>query len=162
MGKIKEGWIHTYIYTLALIYMLGVNISGCTLRIYKILSTYLFRYVEHVAKYGGMVEVRTARHTQHLPIFVRMLDKNSRWGYDNGLKSMVTTLLQFSMTGYPFVLPDMVGGNGYLGVPSRELYIRWMQVFFLFSTSKCKWHLNKINAATLPPNKIACSISIKG
>jgi len=89
---------------------------------------YSTRYVEHVAKFGGMTEVRTARHTQHLPIFVRMLDKNSRWGYDNGLKSMVTTLLQFSMTGYPFVLPDMVGGNGYLGVPSRELYIRWMQV----------------------------------
>jgi alpha-glucosidase (family GH31 glycosyl hydrolase) len=89
---------------------------------------YSTRYVEHVARFGGMVEVRTARHSQHLPIFVRMLDKNSRWGYDNGLKSMVTTLLQFSMTGYPFVLPDMVGGNGYLGLPSRELYVRWMQV----------------------------------
>lgn len=42
---------------------------------------------------------------------------------------MVTTLLQFGLVGYPFVLPDMIGGNGYAeGPPSRELYIRWLQV----------------------------------
>ena len=72
-----------------------------------------------------------------------MLDKFSTWGYDNGLKSMVTTLLQFGLvgsiskyrncvtefvSGYSFVLPDMIGGNGYKGAPSRELYIRWLQV----------------------------------
>ena len=28
-----------------------------------------------------------------------MLDKFSTWGYDNGLKSMVTTLLQFGLVG---------------------------------------------------------------
>ena len=32
------------------------------------------------------------------------------------------------MSGYSFVLPDMIGGNGYKGAPSRELYIRWLQV----------------------------------
>ena len=26
------------------------------------------------------------------------------------------------------MLPDMIGGNGYKGDPSRELYIRWLQV----------------------------------
>ena len=36
----------------------------------------------------------------------------STWGYGNGLKTMVTTLLQMSFAGYPFVLPDMIGGNG--------------------------------------------------
>ena len=42
---------------------------------------------------------------------------------------MVTTLLQFGLVGYPFVLPDMIGGNGYAeGPPSRKLYIRWLQV----------------------------------
>lgn len=86
------------------------------------------RYVESVSEFGSLVEVRTGRHSQHLPIFVRMLDKFSVWGYENGLKSMVTTLLQFGIVGYPFVLPDMIGGNGYGNLPSRELYIRWLQV----------------------------------
>ena len=86
-------------------------------------------YVETCALFGSMVEVRTGRHSQQLPVWVRMLDKFSTWGLDNGLKSMVTTLLQFGLVGHPFVLPDMVGGNGYgEGLPSRELYIRWMQV----------------------------------
>ena len=56
-------------------------------------------YVETVAQFGGMVEVRTGRRSQHLPVFIRMLDKFSSWGYDNGLRSMVTTLLQFGITG---------------------------------------------------------------
>ena len=30
--------------------------------------------------------------------------------------------------GYPFVLPDMVGGNGYNGRPERELFLRWLQL----------------------------------
>ena len=56
-------------------------------------------YVNTVSQFGGLVEVRTGRRSQHLPVFVRMLDKFSTWGYDNGLKSMVTTLLQFGMVG---------------------------------------------------------------
>ena len=38
-----------------------------------------------------------------------------------------------SFAGYPFVLPDMIGGNGYAGgldgteLPSKELFVRWMQ-----------------------------------
>ena len=35
-----------------------------------------------------------------MSVFTRMLDKDSSWGYENGLKSMVTTLLQFGITGY--------------------------------------------------------------
>lgn len=31
------------------------------------------------------------------------------------------------MVGYPFVLPDMIGGNGYNHKPSKELFIRWLQ-----------------------------------
>ena len=46
-----------------------------------------------------MIEVRVGRRTQTYPIFVRMLDKDSRWGFDNGLKTLVTTLLQMSIVG---------------------------------------------------------------
>lgn len=92
-------------------------------------------YVDAVSKFGPMIEVRVGRRTQKYPIFVRMLDKDSNWGFDNGLKTLVTTLLQMSMVGYPFVLPDMIGGNGYgsddpldqSNIPSRQLYLRWLQ-----------------------------------
>ena len=31
------------------------------------------------------------------------------------------------LLGYPFVLPDMIGGNAYGGLPSEELFVRWTQ-----------------------------------
>lgn len=31
------------------------------------------------------------------------------------------------MAGYPFVLPDMIGGNGYDSTVTKELFIRWLQ-----------------------------------
>ena len=58
-----------------------------------------FRYAEAVSQFGSMIEVRVGRSAQNLPIFVRMLDKDSNWGYENGLKTMVTTLLQMSFAG---------------------------------------------------------------
>lgn len=57
-----------------------------------------------------------------------MLDKMSTWGYDDGLRSMIPTALFFGIVGYHFVLPDMIGGNAYGDWPSKELYIRWLEV----------------------------------
>lgn len=32
------------------------------------------------------------------------------------------------MVGYPLLLPDMIGGNGYGNVkPNKELFLRWLQ-----------------------------------
>ncbi len=57
------------------------------------------KYVESVAHFGRQIEVRVGYRSQRHPIFVRMLDKDSRWGYDNGLKTLIPTLLQISMSG---------------------------------------------------------------
>ncbi|XP_049938829.1 myogenesis-regulating glycosidase-like [Schistocerca serialis cubense] len=85
-------------------------------------------YLRTVSQFGSTIEVRVAERTQQLPVYVRMLDKDSRWGFDNGLPTLVTTLLQMNLVGYPFVLPDMVGGNGYgSDVLTKELFIRWLQ-----------------------------------
>lgn len=84
-------------------------------------------YVRAVAEFGPMIEVRSGQRTQDLPVFIRMIDKDSLWTYENGLPTLITTLLQMNMNGYPFVLPDMIGGNGYGGKPDKELFIRWMQ-----------------------------------
>ena len=49
-------------------------------------------------------------------------------GTANGLKSLLTGAFALSVAGYPFILPDMVGGNAY-GSESAdaELMIRWSQ-----------------------------------
>ncbi|XP_034833124.1 myogenesis-regulating glycosidase-like isoform X2 [Maniola hyperantus] len=85
-------------------------------------------YVKSVAQFGSMVEVRSGYRTQNLPIFVRMIDKDSYFTFENGLPTLITTLLQMNLNGYTLVLPDMIGGNGYNNTtPSKELFIRWLQ-----------------------------------
>ncbi|XP_068622814.1 myogenesis-regulating glycosidase-like [Battus philenor] len=84
-------------------------------------------YVNTVAQFGPMIEIRAGMRTQDLPVFVRMVDKDTLWGFDNGLATLVTTLLAMNLNGYPLVLPDMIGGNGYNEKPSKELFIRWLQ-----------------------------------
>jgi myogenesis-regulating glycosidase len=53
-------------------------------------------------------EVRVAYRTQKLPVFVRIIDKDSDWTYKNGLRSMLPSIFNLSLLGYPFILPDMV------------------------------------------------------
>lgn len=85
-------------------------------------------YIRTVATFGELVEVRSGFQTQDLPVFVRMIDKDSKWTWNNGLPTLVTTLLQLNMNGYPLVLPDMIGGNGYdNSPPNKEMFIRWLQ-----------------------------------
>ncbi|XP_022106979.1 uncharacterized protein LOC110988061 [Acanthaster planci] len=97
-------------------------------------SEYTNLHSKMAARLGSQIEVRAAFENQNLPIFVRMMDKDSRWGWDNGLKTLITTALTFSVLGYPYILPDMIGGNSYetefhgLEVPPRELYIRWLEI----------------------------------
>ncbi|XP_064111989.1 myogenesis-regulating glycosidase-like isoform X2 [Macrobrachium nipponense] len=85
------------------------------------------QFVEAVVKFGGMIETRVGGSTQRHLAFVRMLDKDSTWGEDNGLRTLVPSLLHFGILGYPYVLPDMVGGNSYDQEPSEELFLRWAQ-----------------------------------
>ncbi|KAH0540789.1 myogenesis-regulating glycosidase [Cotesia glomerata] len=86
------------------------------------------------ANFDRVIEARVGWATQDLPIFIRMIDKDSRWTWNNGLPTLITTLFQMNMAGYGMVLPDMIGGNGYLNgmlngtvLPSKELFIRWLQ-----------------------------------
>ena len=106
-------------------------------------NSYTTRYAEVVSRFGGMIEVRCGYQSQHLPIFVRMMDKLSTWDYDLGLKSIIPSALLMGIQGYPFILPDMIGGNAYKepgsagvgmegfaygALPDKELYIRWLQL----------------------------------
>lgn len=51
-------------------------------------------YVRTVARFGDLVEVRSGHGTQNLPIFMRMIDKDTEWTLNNGLPTLITTLLQ--------------------------------------------------------------------
>lgn len=84
-------------------------------------------YIRTVGEFGPIVEVRSGQGTQDLPIFVRFIDKDTEWSFKNGLPTLITTLLQMNLVGYGFILPDMIGGNGYNEPPSEELFIRWLQ-----------------------------------
>lgn len=85
-------------------------------------------FVEMASDFGDKLEIRAGWGTQYLQVFVRMLDFDSRWGAQNGLKSLIPTLIQFNINGYVFVLPDMIGGNQYgEDKITKTLFIRWLQ-----------------------------------
>lgn len=85
-------------------------------------------YITRLASQFPFGEMRSGYLTQHVPMFTRMGDKFSSFGLENGLASLIPTLLTSGLLGYPFVLPDMVGGNAYfLDLPTKELVVRWAQ-----------------------------------
>ncbi|MBK6646684.1 MAG: glycoside hydrolase [Anaerolineales bacterium] len=85
-------------------------------------------YVDAVAKHHRLTEVRSGWKNQSAPIFFRQWDKTTSWGLDNGLHSLLTGALAMSLAGYPFILPDMVGGNEYDEKADAEMMIRWTQL----------------------------------
>jgi len=60
-----------------------------------------------------------------LPLALRMFDQDSDWGDNNGLGSLIPTLLTYNLVGHSVVIPTMTSiGDEY---PEKELYIRWLQ-----------------------------------
>ena len=91
-------------------------------------SEYTRGWVNNVAAKFELAEVRTGHQTTGTSLLTRMGDRFSEWGNGNGLGSIIPTLLTSGLLGYPFCLPDMIGGNAYFGrFPDRELLVRWAQ-----------------------------------
>ncbi|CAB1320274.1 unnamed protein product [Coregonus sp. 'balchen'] len=90
-------------------------------------STFTRRYTEMAAPFKERAELRVGYQSQNISCFFRIIDRDSVWGYELGLKSIIPTVLTISILGYQFVLPDIIGGNTY---PNRtsELYIRWLEM----------------------------------
>ena len=92
-------------------------------------NEYTQRYIAFIARNFSLTEVRSGWMNQRAPIFFRQWDKWTTWGLDNGLHSVLTGILSLGLTGYPFILPDMVGGNEYDNDHAdAELMIRWTQL----------------------------------
>jgi len=85
-------------------------------------------YLKTIKAFGNGIEYRSSRRSQEFGCLLRMIDRESRWNYELGLPTLITSLIHLNMIGYPFVLPDMIGGNGYNNMPPpKEMYIRWIQ-----------------------------------
>ncbi|XP_077202681.1 myogenesis-regulating glycosidase-like [Paroedura picta] len=98
-------------------------------------SVWSRRYAEMAIPFYEFAEVRVGYQSQHIPCLVRIIDRDSIWGHELGLKSLIPTVLTMGLLGYPFILPDMIGGNflpnkteGAVDFPDRELYIRWLEL----------------------------------
>ncbi len=81
-----------------------------------------------INKHVPAMEFRSGWFAQDSGQIMREYDKDSTWDINNGLQSALTQMFALELIGYPFVLPDMIGGNAYTGYPSSELYIRWVEM----------------------------------
>eukprot|EP00271_Cylindrocystis_brebissonii_P001581 TRINITY_DN11856_c0_g1_i1.p1 TRINITY_DN11856_c0_g1~~TRINITY_DN11856_c0_g1_i1.p1 ORF type:complete len:766 (+),score=131.52 TRINITY_DN11856_c0_g1_i1:1224-3521(+) len=110
-------------------------------------TEYTRLYVEQVASHFSFAEVRTGHRTNSAPLLMRMGDRFSTWSSGNGLRSIIPTLLTSGLLGYPFCLPDMIGGNAYWGSkPDVELLVRWAQAnafMPVMQFSIAPWDLNQ-------------------
>jgi len=84
-------------------------------------NDYTQRYVQWIGENFSFCEVRSGWMNQESPIFFRLWDLWSTWGTDNGLRSIIPSTLSMALTGYPFVFPDMIGGNAYFRFPTNKL-----------------------------------------
>lgn len=76
-------------------------------------STFTRRYTEMAIPFNEHAELRVGYQSQNISCFFRIIDRDSVWGYELGLKSIIPTVLTISILGYQFVLPDTIGGNAY-------------------------------------------------
>jgi alpha-glucosidase (family GH31 glycosyl hydrolase) len=92
-------------------------------------------------------ETRVGIYSQKLGIVQRLIDKHSIWGPENGLQALIPEMIIVSLRGYPYAMPDMIGGNQYDDDRAdRELLIRWAQasaLMPLIQFSVGPWHFDE-------------------
>jgi alpha-glucosidase (family GH31 glycosyl hydrolase) len=76
--------------------------------------------------------VQSAYKCQPLPVLIRVTQGSSTWKDIGGLQSVIPSSLSLGLIGYPLFIPEAVGGSAFNGLPSKELYIRWLQVATFF------------------------------
>ena len=76
--------------------------------------------------------------SQSLAGVVTLTHRKASWDGPGGLQSVIPSVLTLGILGYPFIIPNVVGGYGQfkkvnstyseLETPDRELYMRWMEL----------------------------------
>jgi alpha-glucosidase (family GH31 glycosyl hydrolase) len=103
-------------------------------------------YNREAAAHFPWNETRVGIYSQKLGIVQRLIDKHSIWGPENGLAALVPEMIIVSLRGYPYAMPDMIGGNQYeQDRIDKELMIRWAQasaLMPLIQFSVGPWHFD--------------------
>ncbi|XP_015926893.2 myogenesis-regulating glycosidase isoform X1 [Parasteatoda tepidariorum] len=89
---------------------------------------YLHHYLSLAVKLNSLIGTEVGFLTQSLPGFVRLTPRTVSWDSLSGLGSIIPEVLTLSIMGYPLVNPGSVGGDGRGEIPSKELYLRWMEM----------------------------------
>ncbi len=101
-------------------------------------------YNREAAAHFDWNETRVGVYSQPLGVVMRLIDKHSVWSNENGLGALIPEGVTNSLRGYPYLMPDMVGGNQYDDDRiDAELLVRWAQasaLFPFFQYSVGPWH----------------------
>jgi alpha-glucosidase (family GH31 glycosyl hydrolase) len=108
---------------------------------------YCDNYNRETAAYFPWNETRVGIYSQKLGVVQRLIDKHSIWGPENGLQALIPEMIIVSLRGYPYAMPDMIGGNQYdQDRADKELMIRWAQasaLMPLIQFSIGPWHFDE-------------------
>jgi len=103
-------------------------------------------YDREIVAHFPWSEARIGSYAQSSGVVQRLIDKNSVWGTDNGLASVVPEAIENSMRGFVYVMPDMVGGNQYYDDKiDGEMLVRWAQMSTLMPLTQFSlgpWHFD--------------------
>lgn len=93
------------------------------------LTLHMARLVSSASDRHHVTVVQSAYGSQRLPsVMVRVAHGSSSWNDIGGLRSVVAGALSLGVIGYPLFVPEAVGGSAFIGPPSKELYVRWVEL----------------------------------
>ncbi|XP_012692022.2 SITS-binding protein-like [Clupea harengus] len=89
---------------------------------------YVRRLGRIAAQAGDTTILTSASGSSELGLFVQMPALQADWSY-SGLKGIIPAVLLHSLMGYPFFIPDAVGGSlAHEDEVDEELFIRWLEL----------------------------------
>ncbi|GFR12892.1 myogenesis-regulating glycosidase [Trichonephila clavata] len=89
---------------------------------------FLPHYLSLANKLNSILGTEVGFLSQNFPGFVRLTPRTVSWDSLSGLGSVIPEILTLGILGYPLVNPGSVGGDGSGEIPSKELYLRWMEL----------------------------------
>ena len=83
-------------------------------------------YAKEAAEVFSTVFSESASQAQLSAVIIAIPPLPSTW---EGLQSVIPKILTLGLLGYPFALPEVIGGSTFSGAQAeQELYIRWLEL----------------------------------